>query len=139
MQGKPVQYLITSRWGLNAASIWQTVTVIVGVIFIEVSEVLTFQFAAIFSFFGTYYMGSSFLNWQYNHSEKFKKNDWDFSVALVWWISIGLTLLLIGFTVLSFFVNPDIEGSIFFYSVSIFPLGAAILAAKKWGIREEFA
>lgn len=139
MQEKPLQYLLTSQWGLNAASIWQTITVIFGLIFTDLSEVLTFQFTAIFSFFGTYWLGHSFLNWQYENGEKFKQKDWDFSVALVWWVSIGLTVIFIGLFILSFFSNPGTEGSIFFYSISIVPFGAAVSAAKKWELREEFA
>lgn len=138
MQNKPVYYLFTDRWGLNAASIWQTITVIVGIIFIDLSDVIALQIGAIFMFCGSYFAPNFFLKKQYQNREKLIRRDWDFSIALVWWTSVVLSLIIVCFAILAYFNNAGSEGSIFFYSSSIFPFGAAINTSKKWEFRADF-
>ncbi|MBR9918353.1 hypothetical protein GYB29_11895 [bacterium] len=138
MQNKPVQYLFTDLWGLSMASIWQTISIIVGIIFIDLSDVITFHIGAIFMFCGAYYISNFLHKEQYKNREKLLRKDWDFSIALVWWTSVVLTLIFVCLTILSFFNTGGNEGSLFFYSLSIFPFGAAINTSKKWELRKDF-
>lgn len=72
MQNKPVQYLFTDLWGLSMASIWQTISIIVGIIFIDLSDVITFHIGAIFMFCGAYYISNFPFGAAINTSKKWE-------------------------------------------------------------------